>query len=200
MSSITGSKKSMRTINPDKMSASCRALNPALFGVQAITVSPTGEKGQGEAQEAAATHKKKGPKLSQAEIRYISVLEAMQRRGDIIEWAREPVKLRCGDGIVYTPDFITRTGGIITLFALGSLNDMTALDAVGYGKRKLIQELAEQPIHFHVIEIKARNSNGFRFISRDAKPRFLSAKERHTWATFEMIEWNAKEGAWKQIL
>lgn len=102
--------------------------------------------------------------MNKTEAEYSLILEAMKRKGEILDWKFEGIKLKIGEGCFYTPDFMVT-----------EQTDSTYRDGCEFITR----------VKF--IEVKG-------FLRDDARVKFLAAQEQHKWASFEMWRRDRKTG------
>lgn len=130
------------------------------------------------------------PRMNGTETRYALILEAMKRRGDIVDYAYEPLKLRWLD-MNYKPDFVVQ----LTQLPIEKLVDLCRAPALeNLIHESLVTTLSELRMHkhFRMVEIK-----GSQVWDRDIV-RFKGA--RGIWSgffEFEMHQW--KGGEWARI-
>lgn len=92
----------IRLRDPNLVSPAVKALNPHLY--------PTAEAPAPKSQASQqAAQPKKGPRgrapMNKTETAFSALLDARQRRGEILHWQREGITLRWPDGMTYSPDF-----------------------------------------------------------------------------------------------
>lgn len=104
---------------PSHVSAATRALNPHVYQ-QGASVGDTraalvcaGKAAAPEPKHAKFEQKSKTP--NKTEQRYLDILEAKKRRGEINSYRYEGMSLRWGDGMRYTADVVVFCGKEITL-------------------------------------------------------------------------------------
>lgn len=108
------STKSLRTINPDRMSAACRALNPQIFATNSAPATSTPE-----TQEAAPTANQgttavritRRGRMNKTETEMSRILQARMNRHEIAGFVFEGMTLFWGGTadatpMRYTPDFV----------------------------------------------------------------------------------------------
>lgn len=145
-----------------------RALNPGLFG--AVALSPACV-----AAEKRTDNDRKGKPQARAEMNkterdYSLILEAMKRRGDIVDWEREGITLRWPDGMRYTPDFTV------------------TLHAIKWG--------AAERDYVSILFIEAKGPR----IEDDAMVKFRAARDKWTRYRFEMWQRRYSRGSFEKIL
>lgn len=108
---------------PSHVSAAVRKLNAHIYAQGVSIVSETRAMPVAAAVSAAETaagsgHAKFQQKTRQpnhTEQRYLDILEARKKRGEIDSYRYEGMSLRWGDGMRYTPDAVVFCGKEITL-------------------------------------------------------------------------------------
>lgn len=153
--------------------------------IEGVTVAP-------HAPPVPAQTARKPRGMNKTEAAYAAILEAQQRRGEIIEWAFEPFRLRYGTKAFYKPDFVAiLPGSIININELRELSEASALEIAEVASiTKLTLNLSEALVR--IVEIKGAH------IFDAAKPRFKAAQLRYPWAEFQMIQ--RRKGEFIRIL
>lgn len=176
------SREQARTIFPG-ISKSCLEANPSgLTSTQRDIIKDI----------TGAEFPKIPAKQTKTELAFGLILAAKQSRGEIIEYAFEPFRLRYGSAAFYKPDFVARTGGKITIEQLASICEANVIDMGGEESLWQIYKAVMRAKFFTIYEVKGAH------IFPEAKPRFKAAKLRHPWANFELHQ--KKGGEWTQLL
>lgn len=133
------------------------------------------------------------PRMNGTEARYSLILEAMKRRGDIVDYAYEPLKLRWLD-MSYKADFVVQLCQSPTIAQMVSLCRSSGAELIhNAALRDTMEEIKMSVMpRFRMVEIK-----GSQVWDRDIV-RFRGA--RGIWSgffEFEMHQW--KGGEWARI-
>jgi hypothetical protein len=106
-------KKSLRTVNPEKMSKGCLALNPglskALSAAPRMTASAVLDVSGGSDTPRGRSKRRKRREMNRTEEEFSRYLQSLKDRGEIYNFSFEGMTLRWGDEtapLSYTADFM----------------------------------------------------------------------------------------------
>lgn len=167
-------KKSLRTIDPAKVSKSIREANPHLFGSNtnprelARVMTEAKDLPTLQAATEQKRHGKKRKEMNKTEAEFARMLDAQILRGEVVSYDYEGLTLRWGEKEIqkYTPDF----------------NVVVSSESIDGKPHQFIKFIETKGGHIRAVDML----------------RFKNARNNWPLFTFEM--WQKANGEWRQIV